>query len=222
MLKNYSYLNPGLKIVFNGQVFVSENGLKDLLQDEIDGEILYPIIHLKDNDIEVAITHSDKSQSETYFSFVNGQNTTQGGTHLNAFREAFVKTVREFYNKSYEAADVRKSIIAAISIKVEEPVFESQTKTKLGSNEMGPGQVTVRTFVNDFLKNKLDNFLHKEPETSEALLKKIIVSERERKELSGIQKLARERAKKVSLHNKNLETAASIITIRKLTVNRKL
>lgn len=204
MLKNYSYLNPGLKIVFNGQVFVSENGLKDLLQDEIDGEILYPIIHLKDNDIEVAITHSDKSQSETYFSFVNGQNTTQGGTHLNAFREAFVKTVREFYNKSYEAADVRKSIIAAISIKVEEPVFESQTKTKLGSNEMGPGQVTVRTFVNDFLKNKLDNFLHKEPETSEALLKKIIVSERERKELSGIQKLARERAKKVSLHNKKL------------------
>ncbi|WP_185242010.1 DNA topoisomerase IV subunit B [Elizabethkingia anophelis] len=204
MLKNYSYLNPGLKIVFNGQVFVSENGLKDLLQDEIDGEILYPIIHLKDNDIEVAITHSDKSQSETHFSFVNGQNTTQGGTHLNAFREAFVKTVREFYNKSYEAADVRKSIIAAISIKVEEPVFESQTKTKLGSNEMGPGQVTVRTFVNDFLKNKLDNFLHKEPETSEALLKKIIVSERERKELSGIQKLARERAKKVSLHNKKL------------------
>lgn len=204
MLKNYSYLNPGLKIVFNGQVFVSENGLKDLLQDEIDGEILYPIIHLKDNDIEVAITHSDKSQSETYFSFVNGQNTTQGGTHLNAFREAFVKTVREFYNKSYEAADVRKSIIAAISIKVEEPVSESQTKTKLGSNEMGPGQVTVRTFVNDFLKNKLDNFLHKEPETSEALLKKIIVSERERKELSGIQKLARERAKKVSLHNKKL------------------
>ncbi|EOR29957.1 DNA topoisomerase IV subunit B [Elizabethkingia meningoseptica ATCC 13253 = NBRC 12535] len=204
MLKNYSYLNPGLKIVFNGQVFASENGLKDLLQDEIDGEILYPIIHLKDGDIEVAITHSDKSQSETYFSFVNGQNTTQGGTHLNAFREAFVKTIREFYNKSYEAADIRKSIIAAISIKVEEPVFESQTKTKLGSNEMGPGQVTVRTFVNDFLKNKLDNFLHKEPETSEALLKKIIVSERERKELSGIQKLARERAKKVSLHNKKL------------------
>jgi len=204
MLKNYSYLNPGLKIVFNGQVFASENGLKDLLQDEIDGEILYPIIHLKDGEIEVAITHSDKSQSETYFSFVNGQNTTQGGTHLNAFREAFVKTIREFYNKSYEAADIRKSIIAAISIKVEEPVFESQTKTKLGSNEMGPGQVTVRTFVNDFLKNKLDNFLHKEPETSEALLKKIIVSERERKELSGIQKLARERAKKVSLHNKKL------------------
>ncbi|QDZ60199.1 type IIA DNA topoisomerase subunit B [Elizabethkingia meningoseptica] len=204
MLKNYSYLNPGLKIVFNGQVFASENGLKDLLQDEIDGEILYPIIHLKDGDIEVAITHSDKSQSETYFSFVNGQNTTQGGTHLNAFREAFVKTIREFYNKSYEAADIRKSIIAAISIKVEEPVFESQTKTKLGSNEMGPGQVTVRTFVNDFLKNKLDNFLHKEPETSEALLKKIIVSERERKELSGIQKLARERAKKVSLTQQKL------------------
>lgn len=204
MLKNYSYLNPGLKIVFNGQIFVSENGLKDLLQDEIDADILYPIIHLKDEDIEVAITHSDKSQSETYFSFVNGQNTTQGGTHLNAFREAFVKTIREYYNKNYEAADIRKSIIAAISLKVEEPVFESQTKTKLGSNEMGPDRVTVRTFVNDFLKNKLDNFMHKTPDTAEAMLKKIIVSERERKELSGIQKLARERAKKVSLHNKKL------------------
>ena len=204
MLKNYSYLNSGLKIVFNGQIFFSENGLKDLLQDEIDGDILYPIIHLKDEDIEVAITHSDKSQSETYFSFVNGQNTTQGGTHLNAFREAFVKTVREFYNKNFDASDIRKSIIAAVSIKVEEPVFESQTKTKLGSNEMGPGLVTVRTFVNDFLKNKLDNFFHKNPETTEALLKKIIISEKERKELSGIQKLARERAKKVSLHNKKL------------------
>ncbi len=204
MLKNYAYLNPGLKIVFNGETFFSENGLKDLLQDEIDGEILYPIIHLKDEDIEVAITHSDKSQSETYFSFVNGQNTTQGGTHLNAFREAFVKTIREFYNKNFEAADIRKAIIGAVSIKVIEPVFESQTKTKLGSNEMGPGLVTVRTFVNDFLKKHLDNFLHKNPETAEALLKKIIISERERKELSGIQKLARERAKKVSLHNKKL------------------
>lgn len=204
MLKNYAYLNPGLKLIFNGQTFVSKEGLKDLLTDEIDTETLYPIIHLKDDDIEIAVTHSDKSQSDTYFSFVNGQNTTQGGTHLNAFREAFVKTVRDFFGKNYDASDIRKSIIAAISIKVEEPVFESQTKTKLGSNEMGPGQVTVRTFVLDFMRNKLDNFLHKNPETAEALQKKILRSEKERKELSGIQKLARERAKKVSLHNKKL------------------
>jgi topoisomerase-4 subunit B len=149
-------------------------------------------------------THSDKSQTETYFSFVNGQNTTQGGTHLNAFREAYVKTIREFFNKNFEAADIRKSIIAAISINVEEPVFESQTKTKLGSNDIGPNGPSVRTFVVDFLKNKLDNFLHKNPEVAEAILRKIIISERERKELSGIQKLARERAKKVSLHNKKL------------------
>ncbi len=204
MLRNYSYLNPGLKILFNGQTFYSENGLKDLLDEELENEVLYPIIHLKDHDIEVAITHTDKSQSETYFSFVNGQNTTQGGTHLNAFREAFVKTIREFFNKSFDASDIRKSIVAAISINVEEPVFESQTKTKLGSNDMGPNGPTVRTFVIDFLKNKLDNFLHKNPEVAEAIQKKIIVSERERKELSGIQKLARERAKKVSLHNKKL------------------
>ncbi len=204
MLRNYAYLNPGLTIVFNGEKFFSENGLRDLLEEELESDILYPIIHLKDEDIEVAITHSDKSQTETYFSFVNGQNTTQGGTHLNAFREAFVKTVREFYNKSFDAADIRKSIIAAVSVKVIEPVFESQTKTKLGSNEIEPGGVTVRTFIIDFLKNKLDNFLHKNPETAEAILRKIMISERERKELSGIQKLARERAKKVSLHNKKL------------------
>ncbi|MFC4687189.1 MAG: DNA topoisomerase IV [Chryseobacterium sp. 36-9] len=204
MLRNYAYLNPGLTIVFNGEKFYSENGLRDLLEEELESEILYPIIHLKDEDIEVAITHSDKSQTETYFSFVNGQNTTQGGTHLNAFREAFVKTIREFYNKNFEAADIRKSIIAAVSVKVIEPVFESQTKTKLGSNEIEPGGVTVRTFVIDFLKNKLDNFLHKNPEVAEAILRKIMISERERKELSGIQKLARERAKKVSLHNKKL------------------
>ena len=204
MLRNYAYLNPGLTIVFNGEKFFSENGLKDLLEEELESDILYPIVHLKEEDIEVAITHSDKSQTETYFSFVNGQNTTQGGTHLNAFREAFVKTIREFYNKNFEAADIRKSIIAAVSIKVIEPVFESQTKTKLGSNEIEPGGITVRTFIIDFLKNKLDNFLHKNPETAEAILKKIIISERERKELSGIQKLARERAKKVSLHNKKL------------------
>ena len=204
MLRNYAYLNPGLTIVFNGEKFFSENGLKDLLEEELESDILYPIVHLKEEDIEVAITHSDKSQTETYFSFVNGQNTTQGGTHLNAFREAFVKTIRKFYNKNFEAADIRKSIIAAVSIKVIEPVFESQTKTKLGSNEIEPGGITVRTFIIDFLKNKLDNFLHKNPETAEAILKKIIISERERKELSGIQKLARERAKKVSLHNKKL------------------
>ncbi|MEC5395352.1 DNA topoisomerase IV subunit B [Bergeyella sp. RCAD1439] len=204
MLRNYVYLNPGLKITFNGETYYSENGLKDLLQEEIEGEILYPIIHLKDEDVEVAITHSDKSQSETYFSFVNGQNTTQGGTHLNAFKEAYVKTIREFLNKNYEAADIRKSIIAAVSVKVIEPVFESQTKTKLGSNEMEPGKETIRTFMTNFLKKELDNFLHKNPETAEAVQKKILVSERERKELSGIQKLARERAKKVSLHNKKL------------------
>ncbi|SEQ47346.1 DNA topoisomerase IV subunit B [Epilithonimonas lactis] len=204
MLRNYAYLNPGLTILFNGEKFYSENGLKDLLEEELESDILYPIIHLKEEDIEVAITHSDKSQTETYFSFVNGQNTTQGGTHLNAFREAFVKTIREFYNKSFEAADIRKSIIAAVSIKVIEPVFESQTKTKLGSNEIEPGGMTVRTFIIDSLKNKLDNFLHRNPETAEAILRKIMISERERKELSGIQKLARERAKKVSLHNKKL------------------
>ncbi len=204
MLRNYTYLNPGLKIIFNGETFFSENGLKDLLNEELEGEILYPIVHIKEEDIEVAITHSDKSQTETYFSFVNGQNTTQGGTHLNAFREAYVKTIREFFNKNFEAADVRKSIIAAISINVEEPVFESQTKTKLGSNDIGPNGPTVRTFIIDFLKKKLDDFLHKNPEVAEAIQRKIIISERERKELSGIQKLARERAKKVSLHNKKL------------------
>lgn len=204
MLRNYAYLNPGLKIIFNGETYFSEEGLKDLLQEELEGEIMYPIIHLKGEDIEVAITHSDKSQTETYFSFVNGQNTTQGGTHLNAFREAYVKTIREFFNKNFEAADIRKSIIAAISINVEEPVFESQTKTKLGSNDMGPNGPSVRTFIIDFLKTQLDNYLHKNPEISDAIHRKILVSERERKELSGIQKLARERAKKVSLHNKKL------------------
>jgi len=204
MLRNYAYLNPGLKILFNGETFYSENGLKDLLEEELENETLYPIVHLKDSDIEVAITHTDKSQTETYFSFVNGQNTTQGGTHLNAFREAYVKTIREFFNKNFDASDVRKSIVAAISINVEEPVFESQTKTKLGSNDIGPNGPTVRTFVIDFLKSKLDNFLHKNPEVAEAIQRKILISERERKELSGIQKLARERAKKVSLHNKKL------------------
>lgn len=204
MLKNYVYLNPGLKIIFNGEEFYSENGLKDLLQDNIDEEIVYDIIHLKGEDIEIALTHSGRSYSETYYSFVNGQNTTQGGTHLTAFKEAIVKTVREFYGKNYDPSDIRKSIIAAVAIKVMEPVFESQTKTKLGSTEIGPGMPTVRTFVNDFIKTQLDNYLHKNPEAAQELEKKIRQAELERKELSGIQKLARERAKKVSLHNKKL------------------
>ena len=204
MLKNYVYLNPGLKIIFNGEEFFSKDGLKDLLKDNIEEETIYDIIHLKGEDIELAMTHSSKSYSETYYSFVNGQNTTQGGTHLTAFKEAVVKTVREFYNKNYDPADIRKSIIGAISIKVIEPVFESQTKTKLGSNEIGPGMTTVRTFVNDFIKTNLDNFLHKNTEVAQALERNIKQSETERKELSGIRKLARDRAKKVSLHNKKL------------------
>ncbi|HUH34932.1 MAG TPA: DNA topoisomerase IV subunit B [Moheibacter sp.] len=204
MLKNYVYLNPGLKILFNGEEFYSENGLRDLLTDNIDEEIIYDIIHLKGEDIEIALTHSAKSYSETYYSFVNGQNTTQGGTHLVAFKEAIVKTIREFYNKNYDPSDIRKSIISAIAIKVIEPVFESQTKTKLGSTDMGPDLLTVRTFVNDFVKTHLDNYLHKHPEVAQNLEKKIKQAELERKELSGIQKLARERAKKVSLHNKKL------------------
>lgn len=205
MLKNYVYLNPGLTIVFNGEKYFSENGLKDLLEDNNNQEdMLYPIIHLKGDDIEVAITHSKTQYSEEYHSFVNGQHTTQGGTHQAAFREAVVKTVREFYGKNFEASDVRKSIISAVSIKVMEPVFESQTKTKLGSTEMGGGLPTVRTYINDFVKTQLDNYLHKNVETAEKLQKKILQAEKERKELSGIRKLARERAKKASLHNKKL------------------
>lgn len=205
MLKNYCYLNTGLTIIFNGEKFFSENGLKDLLEENITSDDqMYPIIHLKGQDIEVAITHSKTQYSEEYYSFVNGQNTTQGGTHLAAFREAVVRTVKEFYNKNFEASDVRKSIVAAISIKVEEPVFESQTKTKLGSTDMGPNSPTVRTYINDFVKTNLDNFLHKNPEIADTLLRKILQAERERKELSGIRKLAKERAKKASLHNKKL------------------
>lgn len=205
MLKNYCYLNTGLTIIFNGEKFTSEHGLKDLLEENIaEEDMVYPVIHLRGNDIEVAITHSKTQYSEEYYSFVNGQNTTQGGTHLGAFKEAIVKTVKEFYNKNFEASDVRKSIVSAIAVKVEEPVFESQTKTKLGSTDMGPNLPTVRTFVNDFIKTQLDNFLHKNPEVAEALLKKILQAERERKELSGIRKLAKERAKKASLHNKKL------------------
>lgn len=205
MLKNYCYLNTGLTIYYNGEKYYSDYGLKDLLEENIaDEDMVYPIIHLSGDDIEIAITHSKSQYSEEYHSFVNGQNTTQGGTHLNAFREAVVKTIREFYNKGFEASDIRKSIVAAVSVKVEEPVFESQTKTKLGSNDIGPNGPTVRTFINDFVTTKLDNFLHKNPELAEALLKKILQAERERKELSGIRKLAKERAKKASLHNKKL------------------
>ena len=205
MLKNYVYLNPGLTISFNGEKFFSENGLKDLLEDKTKEEDrLYPTIHLRADDIEVALTHSKTQYSEEYHSFVNGQNTTQGGTHLAAFREAFVKTIRDFFGKSYDASDIRKSIISAIAVKVMEPVFESQTKTKLGSTDMGGGLPTVRTFINDFVKTHLDNYLHKNPDTAEAIQRKILQAERERKELSGIRKIAKERAKKASLHNKKL------------------
>lgn len=205
MLKNYCYLNRGLTIIYNGEKYFSDNGLKDLLEETINADdMVYPIIHLTGEDIELAITHSKTQYSEEYHSFVNGQNTTQGGTHLGAFREAVAKTIREFFNKPFEAADIRKSIVSAISVKVIEPVFESQTKTKLGSADMGPGLASVRTFINDFVKTQLDNFLHKNPETADALLRKIIQAERERKELSGIRKLARERAKKASIHNKKL------------------
>ena len=207
MLKNYCYLNTGLTVIYNGEKYYSDNGLRDLLDENIAVEdMVYPIIHLLGDDIEVAITHSKSQYSEEYHSFVNGQNTTQGGTHLVAFREAVVKTIREFYNKGFEPSDVRKSIVSAVSIKVMEPVFESQTKTKLGSTDMGSeaGMPSVRTFVNDFIKNKLDNYLHKNPEVADLLLRKILQAERERKELSGIRKLAKDRAKKSSLHNKKL------------------
>ncbi|GGG44412.1 DNA topoisomerase (ATP-hydrolyzing) [Croceivirga lutea] len=205
MLKNYVYLNPGLTIVFNGEKFHSKNGLKDLLEDNNNQEdFLYPIIHLKGDDIEIALTHSRTQYSEEYHSFVNGQNTTQGGTHQAAFREAIVKTIREHFGKNFDPSDIRKSIISAISIKVMEPVFESQTKTKLGSTDMGGNLPTVRTYINDFVGKYLDNYLHKNQVTKDALLKKILQAEKERKELSGIRKLARERAKKASLHNKKL------------------
>jgi len=193
-----------LVINYNGQKIVSENGLKDLLTTEINGKTVYPIIHLKNHDIEVAMTHYDNKYGEEYYSFVNGAHTTQGGTHLAAFREAVVKTIREFYKKEYDVVDIRNSIVAAISVKVQEPVFESQTKTKLGSQDMGPKGPSIKTFVSDFLKKELDGFLHKNPDIAEQLLTKIITSEKERKEMSGIQKLAKERARKASLHNRKL------------------
>ncbi len=204
MLWNYCFLNAGLTINFNGKKFHSERGLYDLLDRKTDEESMrYPIIHLRGDDIEMAITHNNM-YGEEYYSFVNGQYTTQGGTHLAAFREAYVKTIREFYNKNFDATDVRASIVAAVSVRVVEPVFESQTKTKLGSQNVAPDGPTMRTFVNDFVKAQLDNYLHKNPSTADALLKRIMQSERERKDMAGIKKLANERAKKANLHNRKL------------------
>ena len=204
MLWNYCYLNKGLTIIYNGDKLNSENGLFDLLDQNIDNDLLYPVIHLEDNDIEVAITHCKNQYSEQYYSFVNGQHTVQGGTHQGAFRQGFVKTIREFYSKNYDAADIRQAINAAISIKVMEPIFESQTKTKLGSTEMEPNGITIQTFISDFLKKHLDNYLHKNTETAQLLQKRIQQAESERKAMSGIKKLARERSKKANLHNKKL------------------
>ncbi|MFP4204302.1 MAG: DNA topoisomerase IV subunit B [Opitutales bacterium] len=204
MLWNYAYLNSGLTLLFNGRKFKSENGLRDLLESKLDGAPLYPPVHLTDKqDIEIAFTHND-TYGEDYYSFVNGQHTTMGGTHLNAFREAITRTIKEFFKKDFEAVDIRTSICAAISIKIEEPVFESQTKTKLGSQDMGPKGPTIRTFMTQFVKEALDNYLHRHAETADILGKKIQESERNRKELKGIQKLAKERARKAKVHNKKL------------------
>jgi topoisomerase-4 subunit B len=201
---NYAFLNSGLTIQFNGQNYISKNGLKDLLERKVDTEtILYPIMHFKESDFEVAITHGHQ-YGEEYYSFVNGQYTTQGGTHLSAFKEAFVKTIRDFYKKDFDAADIRASITAAVSVRVQEPVFESQTKTKLGSTEIAPGGQGMRSFVGEQLSKVLDNYLHKNPATAEALLKKILQNERERKDMAGVRKLAQQRAKKANLHNKKL------------------
>ena len=203
MMKNYSFLNAGLTLEFNGEKFYSKNGLKDLLEENQETDSLYPVIHLKGYDIEVALTHGNQ-YGEDYYSFVNGQHTTQGGTHLVAFREAIVKTIRDFYKKDFDPSDIRASIVAAISIKVEEPVFESQTKTKLGSKDIGPDGPSVRNFVWNFVQKELDNYLHKNPDVSEVLLRRIQESERERKAISGIKKLAKQRAKKANLHNRKL------------------
>jgi len=203
MLKNYTFLNSGLTIEFNGEKYFSRNGLRDLLEENMDHNPIYPIIHLKGEDIEIAITHGNQ-YGEDYYSFVNGQHTTQGGTHLQTFREVLVKTVREFYKKDFDASDIRASIVAAVSIKVEEPIFESQTKTKLGSKDIGPNGPSVRAHISNFMQKELDNYLHKNPETAEVLHRRITESERERKAISGIKKLAKQRAKKANLHNKKL------------------
>ncbi|MEY3592999.1 MAG: hypothetical protein RLZZ38_1993 [Bacteroidota bacterium] len=211
MMWNYCYLNRGLSIYYNGEKYNSKDGLKDLLENNMDGDPLYPIIHLEDEDIEVAFTHG-RTYGEDYYSFVNGQHTTQGGTHQSAFRESVAKVIRDFYNKNYEASDIRQSIVAAIAVKVIEPVFESQTKTKLGSQEIEPGGKSMRAFINDFLKDKLDNYLHRNPDVAETIEKKIKQSERERKDLAGIRKLARDRSKKASLHNKKLRDCRTHLT----------
>ena len=203
LLKNYVFLNTGLTINFNGRKFYSKNGLEDLLNENLTSEILYPIIHLQGDDIEVAITHTNQ-YGEEHYSFVNGQHTTQGGTHLSAFRETSARTIKEYFNRNFEYADIRNGMVAAISIKVEEPVFESQTKTKLGSKDMSPNGVSINKYIGDFLKKELDNYLHKNLETADILQKKILESEKERKAIAGVTKLARERAKKASLHNKKL------------------
>lgn len=203
MMKNYSFLNAGLTLEYNGEKFFSRNGLRDLLEENQEADSLYPVIHLKGNDIEVALTHGNQ-YGEDYYSFVNGQHTTQGGTHLVAFREAIVKTIRDFYKKDFDPSDIRASIVAAIAIKVEEPVFESQTKTKLGSKDIGPDGPSVRNFVANFVQKELDNYLHKNPDVSEVLLRRIQESERERKAISGIKKLAKQRSKKATVHNRKL------------------
>jgi topoisomerase-4 subunit B len=203
LLWNYAYLNRGLTILFNGKKIQSENGLEDLLNNKLSANPLYPIIHLEGEDIELAVTHTN-SYGEEYYSFVNGQYTTQGGTHLVAFREAYIKTIRDHFGKNYDTVDIRSGICAAISVKVMEPVFESQTKTKLGSNDVGPDGPSMRVFVSDFISKALDNFLHRNPEVAQEIQKRILQSERERKDLAGIKKLARDRAKKASLHNKKL------------------
>ena len=203
LLKNYVFLNAGLIINYNGTRYFSKNGLVDLLNDNMTSEPLYPIIHLKGEDIEIAITHANQ-YGEEYYSFVNGQYTTQGGTHLSTFKETVSRVIKEYYSKNFEYSDIRMGIITAVAIKVEEPVFESQTKTKLGSKEIGPNGPTVAKFIGDFVKKELDNYLHKNPDTAEALLKKIIESEKERKAIAGVTKLAKERAKKANLHNRKL------------------
>ena len=221
LIWNYAYLNSGLTLVLNGKKYHSEYGLLDLLRRKTDEEnIKYPIMHIKGEDIEIALTHSSQ-YGEEYYSFVNGQHTTQGGTHLAAFRESIVKTVREFFKKDFDASDVRASIVAAIAIRVQEPVFESQTKTKLGSQNMGPDGPTMRTFVNDFIKKELDNYLHQNSESAALLLKRILQSERERKEIAGIKKLANERAKKANLHNKKLRDCRVHLNDKKLVEERR-
>jgi len=221
LLKNYTYLNTGLAIVFNGKRYISRNGLLDLLKANLTKDPLYPIIHLKGEDIEIALTHANQ-YGEEYYSFVNGQHTTQGGTHLAAFKESVSRTLKDFFGRNFEYSDIRNGMIAAVSVKVEEPVFESQTKTKLGSRDMGPGGPTVAKFISDFLKKELDNFLHKNLETSDIILKKIQESERERKAMAGVTRLARERAKKVNLHNSKLRDCRVHLNDAKGDEERKL